>query len=110
MFRCKSHVGYCFTVGIIAGMPGAQQMRHSRPMAPQQQVRPAPLARPITGTPAVPVGQQHAMMPAAMMPPMSAMPQVRAQALPYKMRNPAQAVSGQTMVQARTDLHLSFFR
>jgi polyadenylate-binding protein len=85
--------------GIMPGMPGAQQMRGSRPMGQQQQVRPAQLARPITGQPSVPVGQQHAMMPTAMMPPMSAMPQVRAQAIPYKMRAPAQSVSGQAMVQ-----------
>lgn len=80
-------------------MPGAQQIRQNRPLAPQQQVRPAPLSRPITGAPAVPVAQQHAMMPATMMTPMSAMSQVRAQAMPYKMRSPAQAVSGQTIVQ-----------
>lgn len=84
--------------GMIAGMPGAQQMRGTRPMGQQQQVRPAQMARPITGAPA-PVAQQHAMMPAAMMPPMSAMTQVRAQAMPYKLRAPAQSVSGQGMVQ-----------
>lgn len=82
--------------GIIPGMPGAQQMRGSRPMGQQQQVRPQQMARPITGAPAVPVAQQHAMMPTTMMPPMSAMPQVRAQAMPYKLRAPA---SGQAMVQ-----------
>jgi len=82
-------------------MPGAQQMRGTRPMGQQQQVRPAQMARPITGAPA-PVAQQHAMMPAAMMPPMSAMTQVRAQAMPYKLRAPAQSVSGQGMVQVKT--------
>lgn len=86
--------------GIMPGMPGAQQMRGSRPMGQQQQqVRPAQLARPITGAPAVPVAQQHAMMPTTMMPPMSGMPQVRAQAMPYKLRAPPQSVSGQGMVQ-----------
>jgi len=85
--------------GMMPGMPGAQQMRGSRPMGQQQQVRPAQLARPITGAPAVPVAQQHAMMPTTMMPPMSAMPQVRAQGMPFKLRAPAQSVSGQGMVQ-----------
>lgn len=85
--------------GMMPGMPGAQQMRGSRPMGQQQQVRPAQMARPITGAPAVPVAQQHAMMPTTMMPPMSAMPQVRAQGMPFKLRAPAQNVSGQGMVQ-----------
>lgn len=87
--------------GLMAGMPGGQPIRQARPMAPaQQQVRPAQIARPITGAPNVPVPQQHALMPAAaMMQPMAGIQQqVRPQAMPYKVRqNPA--VPGQAMVQ-----------
>lgn len=93
--------------GMMPGMPAAQTMRQARPIVPQQQpqVRPTQLARPITGAPAaVPVPQQHAMMPASMLPPMSAMTQVRTQAMPYKMRAPAQGpVQGQPLVQMGTN-------